>query len=82
MSMPLKDFRGAIDESTDMWLDIEAQAQGLEKQAIVRQVLREWTKKKTHAYKIATKRLQSNGLQPELFGDDPEDAGTPRSVKR
>jgi hypothetical protein len=82
MSLPLKDFRGSIDESSDMWLEIEAQAHGLEKQAVVRKVLRDWAKKKAHAYKIATKRLQANGLQPELFGDDTEDDGAQRSGRK
>lgn len=82
MSLPLKDFRGSIPESTDMWLEIEAQTQGIEKQAVVRQILREWEKRKVHAYKLATKRLQANGMQPELFGDEPEDDGTTRSGRK
>lgn len=82
MSVPLKDYRGGIHESTDMWLEIEAQALGLEKQVVVRQILREWEKKKAHAYKLATKRLQANGIQPELFGDDAEDDGVSRKASR
>lgn len=82
MSAPLKDFRMGIPESTDMWLEIEAAALGLDKQTIGRMIFREWEKKKVHAYKLATKRLQANGLQPELFGDDTEDAGIARSLKK
>lgn len=82
MSLPLKDFRGSIPESTDMWLEIEAQALGLDKQTVVRHILREWEKKKVHAYKLATKRLQANGMQPELFGDDTEDDGAGRQGAR
>jgi hypothetical protein len=82
MSTPLKDFRGGINESTDMWLEIEAAALGLDKQTVVRLILREWEKKKVHAYKLATKRLQANGLQPELFGSDTEDDGTSRQTPR
>lgn len=82
MSAPLKDFRGSFAESTDMWLEIEAQALGIDKQTVVRQIVREWEKKKVHAYKLATKRLQANGMQPELFGDDPEHAGSSRSGRK
>lgn len=70
MSLPLKDYRTAIPESVDIWLDIEASATGKDKAAIGRDVLRAWAKDKAHAYTVATKRLQANGLQPELFGDD------------
>lgn len=66
------DLRMAIDESTDIWLEAERVATGAEKQAIARAVLREWAKKKAHAYKVATKLLKANGLQPELFADDPQ----------
>ena len=79
MSLPLKDHRTSIDESTDMWLDVEASVQRKDKSAISREVLRAWAKEKAHAYKLATKRLQANGIQPELFGDDTEDDGTPRN---
>ena len=82
MSTPLKDFRGSIPESTDMWLEIEAQTLGLDKQTVVRHILREWEKKKVHGYKLATKRLQANGMQPELFGDDTEDDGASRQGAR
>lgn len=82
MSLPLKDFRGSIPESTDMWLEIEAQTLGIEKQAVVRQILRDWEKRKVHAYRLATKRLQANGIQPELFGDETEDDGRPRNGGR
>jgi hypothetical protein len=82
MSTPLKDFRGSFDESSDMWLEIEAQALGLDKQTVVRQIVKEWTKKKVHAYRLATKRLQANGLQPELFGDDTEEDGSSRQARK
>jgi glycine cleavage system regulatory protein len=81
VSLPLKDHRTSIDEATDMWLDVEASVQRKDKSAISREVLRAWAKEKAHAYKLATKRLQANGIQPELFGDDTEDDGTPRSRK-
>lgn len=76
MSIPLKDHRTSIDESTDMWLEVEASVQRKDKSAISREVLRAWAKEKAHAYKLATKRLQAHGIQPELFGDDTEDDGS------
>lgn len=75
MSIPLKDHRTSIDEATDMWLEVEASVQRKDKSAISRDVLRAWAKEKAHAYKLATKRLQAHGVQPELFGDEPEDDG-------
>lgn len=83
MSLPLKDLRTSIDESTDMWLEIDALAGSIDKAAVARAVLREWAKRKAHAHKIASKRLAAHGLQPELFGDDSEDDGaSAKSVNR
>lgn len=89
MSLPLKDFRLGITESIDIWLDAEACAFGKDKAAVAREILQEWAKKKAHAHKVATRRLSSNGAQPELFGDEPEDdgsrpadAGTTRSARK
>jgi hypothetical protein len=79
MSTPLKDFRTSINELTDVMLEAEAQAFGKDKQAIGREVLHEWAKKKFHAHKVIARRLAANGIQPELFGDEPEDNGTSRS---
>jgi glycine cleavage system regulatory protein len=76
VSIPLKDLRTSVDESTDMWLEVEASVQRKDKAAISREVLRAWAKQKAHAYKLATKKLQAHGIQPELFGDDTEDDGT------
>lgn len=89
MSIPLKDYRTSIPESVDVWLDIEALATGRDKAQIGRDVLAAWASEKFHARKVATKRLQANGMQPELFGDDPVsgaagtgDNGTRRSARR
>ena len=76
MSVPLKDFRLGITETIDLWLDAEACAFHKDKAAIARSILQEWAKKKAHAYKVATKRMQANGLQMELIGDDTEEDGT------
>lgn len=53
-----------------MWLEAEAAAFGMEIQQVAREVLKEWSKKKAHAYKVATKRMKANGLQMELVGED------------
>lgn len=79
MAVPLKDFRLGITETIDVWLDADAAAFGVDKAAIARGILQDWAKKKAHAYKVATKRMQANGLQPELFGAEEEDDGVSRS---
>lgn len=81
MSIPLKDFRVPIPESVHMWLEAEADAFSTDMQSIARGILKDWAKRKAHAYKVATKRLQANGLQMELMGSDEEDDGTRRSGK-
>jgi hypothetical protein len=73
MSTPLKDFRLPIPEHVHLWLEAEAQAFGMDMQQIAREVLKDWAKKKAHAYKVATKRMKANGLQMELVGDDEEE---------
>ncbi len=79
MSLPLKDFRLGITEAIDIWLESEAEAFGTDKAAVAREVLREWAKKKSHAYKVAQRRLTANGLQPEFDGFETADAGSGRS---
>jgi hypothetical protein len=70
MSIPLKDFRTSIPEAVDLWLDIESSVTGMDKAAIARSILTNWAKEKAHAHKVASRRLQSNGLTAELFGED------------
>lgn len=82
MSIPLKDYRTAIPESVDVWLEIEAQFTGKDKATVGREVLKQWAKDRFHAHKVAARRLQANGMQPELFGDDTEDGGTQRKGGR
>lgn len=76
MSLPLKDFRLGITESIDIWLDAEAIAFGKDKAAIARDILNEWAKRKAHAFKVAHRRLATNGMQTDWLGDDTEDAGS------
>jgi hypothetical protein len=82
MSLPLKDYRTAIPETVDVWLEIEAAASGKDKAAIGREVLSDWAKQRFHAHKVAVRRLQANGMQPELFGDETADDGKARSARR
>jgi hypothetical protein len=82
VSIPLKDFRLGITEAIDIWLDAEAIAFGSDKAAVAREILAEWAKRKAHAYKVATRRMHANGLQPELTGLDTEDAGASRQGGR
>lgn len=82
MSLPLKDFRLGITEAIDIWLESEAIAFGTDKAAIAREILQEWAKRKAHAFKVAQRRMTANGLQPELPGIEPEDAGVSRSGRR
>jgi hypothetical protein len=82
MSIPLKDFRLGITESIDIWLDAEASAFGTDKASIAREILNDWAKRKAHAFKVAQRRLVANGLQPELTGLKPEDAGVGRQGRR
>lgn len=79
VSLPLKDCRTSIPETVDVWLEIEAASTGQDKTVIVRDVLKTWAKAKQHAYTVATRKLQANGLQPELFGDDTADDGIERN---
>ena len=62
MSIPLKDFRVPIPEAVHVWLDAEATAFSTDMQTVARGILKEWARKKAHAYKVATKRMQANGL--------------------
>lgn len=82
MSIPLKDFRLGITETIDIMLDAGAVAFGTDKAAIAREVLKDWAKKKAHAYKVMARRFAANGVQPELFGEEREDDGASRNGGR
>lgn len=83
MSLPLKDLgRFAVKESTHMWIEAEATAFGKTHHEIAREVLEEWAKRKAHAFKVAHRRLTSNGLQTDWLGDEPEDDGENRSARK
>lgn len=75
MSLPLKDFRLGIPESVDIWLEARAAAEREDKSSIARRVLTDWAKREAHAFKVAHRRLSSNGLQADWLGDELEDVG-------
>lgn len=81
MSVPLKDLRLGVSETVDIMLDATAAAFGKDKQTVAREVLSEWARKVAHQHKVIARRLAANGMQPELFGDEPEDDGTSRQGK-
>lgn len=82
MSTPLKDFRLPIPEFVHLWLEAEAAAFGKDMQSIAREILKEWARRKAHAYKVATKRMKANGLQMDFLGDDEENDGSSRNGGR
>jgi hypothetical protein len=82
MSTPLKDFRTAIPEAVDMWLDVVAAANKADKAQIAREVLQEWADRKMHEHRLYARRARANGLQAEFGWDDTEEGGTPRKARR
>lgn len=80
MSLPLKDLRTAIPDTTDVWLEIESRATGKDKAAVAREALNEWAKARAHAFKIAHRLLQANGAQTDWLGEDSVDAAIPAAV--
>lgn len=82
MSTPLKDFRVPLPEHVHTWLEADAEAFNVTMQDIARQILRDWAKKKAHAYKHATKRMQANGLQMDWAWDEMEETGVARSGRK
>lgn len=80
MSLPLKDLRTAIPDTTDVWLEIESRAIGVDKAAVVREVLNSWARDKAHAFKIAHRLLRANGAQTDWLGEDSVDEAIPAAV--
>jgi hypothetical protein len=78
MAAPLKDFRTAIPEAVDMWLDAVAAANRIDKAQVARDVLQDWADKKAHEHRLYARRARANGLQLDLAGFDEEEDGAPR----
>jgi hypothetical protein len=82
MAVPLKDFRTAIPEAVDMWLDVVAAANKADKAQIAREILQEWADRKLHEHRLYVKRARANGLQVDFGWDDTEDDGAPRKARK
>jgi hypothetical protein len=82
MAVPLKDFRTAIPEAVDMWLDAVAAANKADKAQIAREVLQEWADKKMHEHRLYARRARANGLQADFGWDETEEDGTQRKGRR
>lgn len=82
MSLPLKDFRLGITESIDLALHATATAFGQDKAAVAREVLQDWAERKLHEHTVYARGLVANGMQPELPGFAPEDAGVGRKGRK
>jgi hypothetical protein len=78
VSVPLKDFRCAITESIDIWLESVAQANGTDKQTVARDVLKAWARRKAHEHRVAGRLHAANGLQMDLDGIGTGDDGAGR----
>ena len=82
MSVPLKDFRTALSESTLAALEAEAAAFDRDMQGIARDILADWARRKHRAYMVYARRCLANGMQSELPGFELEDDGTPRKGRK
>lgn len=82
MSAPLKEVRIYVPEWVHILLTARAEAFDVELGAVAKEQVMVWAKREAHAHRVAAKRFRGTGMQPELFGEDPEDTGTSRSAKR
>jgi hypothetical protein len=82
MSLPLKDFRTALSESTLAALDAEAVAFDRDKSDIAREILSEWAVRRHRAYTVYARRSLANGAQTELPGFETEDDGMQRKGRK
>lgn len=79
MGAPLKEVRIYVPEWVHILLDARAEAFDIDIGGVAKEQVMAWAKREAHAHRVASKRFRSTGMQPELFGDDPEDAGSSRS---
>lgn len=82
MSVPLKDFRLALSETCLAALEAEAIAFDREMQAVARDLLEDWAKRKHRAYTMYARRVLANGMQTELPGFETADDGAQRRGRR
>lgn len=82
MAAPPKEIRIYVPEWVHIFLSARADAFGQEIGALVKEQVLAYAKREAHAHRLTARRLRSTGMQPELFGDDPEEDGIPRSSKK
>lgn len=82
MSAPLKEIRIYVPEWVHILLTARAKAFDEEIGAVAKREVIAWAKREAHAHRVAEKLFRNTGMQPELFGDDPEDTGASRSGAR
>lgn len=68
VSLELRDLRAKVTIETDLVLDAESRALGLDKSEIVRDVLHLWATKRIHAATVLHKLLCSEGLAQDSKG--------------
>jgi hypothetical protein len=76
MSAPLKEVRIYVPEWVHIYLTSRAKAFGQDIGAIAREQVVAYAKREAHAHRMAEKAFRNTGMQPELFGDLPEDDGS------
>jgi len=80
MSAPLRELRVYVPEDIFAGIEARARAFGIDKAELVRDTLAKDHRQFHRAATLYARTIARNGLQPELFGDDPEDEGTARST--
>lgn len=82
MSAPLKEVRVYVPESVHILLTARAQADGIELGAILKRLAVDWAKREAHAHRVAAKLFRNTGIEPDLFGESPDDTGESRNGRR
>lgn len=82
MSLPLKDFRPAINQRTHAYLARIARARGVSLQDLGRQIIEAYVDSAIHDAKVLLGMEADNAEQLELIGNDTDDAGIARKLKK
>lgn len=82
MALPPKEVRIYVPEWVHILLAARAEAFDVEIGAVAKEQVMAWAKREAHAHRVAAKRFRGTGMQPELFGEDPEEAGSERSGRK
>ena len=72
MSLPVKDYRGGITPLSHAVLSSIAEANGMEMQELVRDVLHKFALKQVRACSLIQRALKANGIAMERDGVDSE----------